>query len=113
MQTLAHIFQNADDHIQVRTLLDAMGNPWFCCTDVARAVGYKDPRTAVKDWMHERQNINEISMVGKYLPLDLHPTVALALWPFGYTAIPEGSKARKHSKAKGVKGWPQANLRSP
>ena len=61
MQTLAHIFQNADDHIQVRTLLDAMGNPWFCCTDVARAVGYKDPRTAVKDWMHERQNINEIS----------------------------------------------------
>lgn len=71
MQTLAHIFQNADDHIQVRTLVDALGSPWFCCTDVARAVGYKDPRTAVKDWMHERQNINEISWGGKYPPSDL------------------------------------------
>lgn len=71
MQTLSHIFQTHEDQVRVRTLTDADGNPWFCCTDVARAVGYKDPRSAVKDWMHERQNINEISIGGKYPPLDL------------------------------------------
>lgn len=71
MNTLAHIFQNHDEHIQVRTIVDVSGTPWFCCTDIARAVGYKDPRTAVKDWMHERQNINEISWGGKYPPSDL------------------------------------------
>ena len=71
MKTLQHIFQTSEENIQVRTMLDAVGNPWFCCTDVARAVGYKDPRTAVKDWMKERQNINEISWGGKYPPTDL------------------------------------------
>ena len=71
MQTLAHIFQTSEDHTRVRTLVDVTGHPWFCCTDVAKAVGYKDPRTAVKDWMKERQNINEISWGGKYPPTEL------------------------------------------
>ena len=71
MNTLAHIFKTQEDNTQVRTIMDVNDVPWFCCTDVARAVGYKDPRTAVRDWMHERQNINEISMGGKYPPTDL------------------------------------------
>ena len=70
MNTLSHIFQTSEEHTQVRTLVDITGSAWFCCTDVARAVGYKDPRSAVKDWMHERQNINEISWGGVYPPKD-------------------------------------------
>ena len=71
MQTLSHIFQTHEDQVRVRTLTDVTGNPWFCCTDVARAVGYKDPRSAVKDWMHERQNINEISWGGQIPPHEI------------------------------------------
>lgn len=66
MNALLHIFKTSEDNYQVRTLMDVKNDIWFCSTDIARAVGYKDPRSAVKDWMHERQNISEISIGGKY-----------------------------------------------
>lgn len=70
MKTLEHIFQTYEEQVRVRTLEDVNGRAWFSSADVARAVGYKDPRTAVKDWMHERQNINEIPWGGRYTPSD-------------------------------------------
>ena len=58
MQDLASVF--ADTNVSVRTVLDAVGDVWFSCTDVAKAVGYSDPSYAVATLMLDRKELSEI-----------------------------------------------------
>lgn len=58
MQDLASVF--ADTNVSVRTVLDAVGDVWFSCTDVAKAVGYSDAQQAVSNLMADRKNLSEI-----------------------------------------------------
>ena len=59
MQDLASVF--ADTNVSVRTVLDAVGDVWFSCTDVAKAVGYENAQNAVSSLMPDRKNLSEIS----------------------------------------------------
>ena len=68
MQDLASVF--ADTNVSVRTVLDAVGDVWFSCTDVAKAVGYSDAQQAVSSLMPDRKNLSEISTPVKILGLD-------------------------------------------
>lgn len=58
MQDLASVF--ADTNVSVRTVLDAVGDVWFSCTDVAKAVGYSDAPSAVSSLMPDRKELSEI-----------------------------------------------------
>ena len=58
MQDLATVF--ADTNVPVRTVLDAVGDVWFSCTDVAKAVGYSDVSQAVSALMPDRKELSEI-----------------------------------------------------
>lgn len=58
MQDLASVF--ADTNVSVRTVLDAVGDVWFSCTDVAKAVGYADAPAAVTSLMPDRKELSEI-----------------------------------------------------
>ena len=66
MQDLASVF--ADTNVSVRTVLDAVGDVWFSCTDVAKAVGYENAQNAVSTLMVDRKELSEIeppqSLVG-------------------------------------------------
>lgn len=59
MQDLATVF--ADTNVSVRTVLDTVGDVWFSCTDVAKAVGYENAQNAVSTLMLDRKNLSEIS----------------------------------------------------
>ena len=59
MQELANVF--AETNISVRTVLDSVGDVWFSCTDVAKAVGYSDAQNAVSTLMPDRKELSEIS----------------------------------------------------
>ena len=56
----ALLFQSPDGSVNVRTVLDNNGEPWFCALDVALALGYKAPREAVKNWMPDRLQVGKI-----------------------------------------------------
>lgn len=71
MQSLVHIFKNDEGYSRVRTVLDAAGNPWFCCLDVANALGYRDPRDAVNKWMTSRVPLGTIQVSSEYTVQDL------------------------------------------
>lgn len=43
------IFENADLSVQVRTITDENGEPWFVGKDIAEALGYAIPTKAVND----------------------------------------------------------------
>ena len=58
MQDLANVF--TETNVSVRTVLDAAGEVWFSCTDVAKAVGYSDTQNAVSTLMPERKELAEI-----------------------------------------------------
>jgi len=58
--SIALLFQSTDGNVNIRTVLDNSGEPWFCATDVAVAVGYKAPRDAMSAWMPERKTIQQI-----------------------------------------------------
>ena len=58
MQDLASVF--ADTNVSVRTVLDAVGDVWFRCTDVAKAVGYENVPQAVQNLMTDRKELSEI-----------------------------------------------------
>ena len=58
MQDLAGVF--AETNVSVRTVLDAVGDVWFSCTDVAKAVGYSDAQSAVSALMPDRKELSEI-----------------------------------------------------
>ena len=58
MQDLASVF--AETNVSVRTVLDAVGDVWFSCTDVAKAVGYSDVPSAVSSLMPDRKELSEI-----------------------------------------------------
>ena len=58
MQDLASVF--ADTNVSVRTVLDAVGDVWFSCTDVAKAVGYENVPQAVQNLMPDRKELSEI-----------------------------------------------------
>ena len=58
MQDLATVF--AETNVSVRTVLDAVGDVWFSCTDVAKAVGYSDAPSAVSSLMPDRKELSEI-----------------------------------------------------
>ena len=58
MNTLAQVF--ADTNVSVRTVLDADGEVWFGCTDVAKAVGYENAYAAVQSLMPDRKDLGEI-----------------------------------------------------
>ena len=58
MQDLASVF--ADTNVSVRTVLDAVGDVWFSCTDVAKAVGYENAQNAVSTLMLDRKELSEI-----------------------------------------------------
>ena len=66
MQDLASVF--AETNVSVRTVLDAVGDVWFSCTDVAKAVGYENAQNAVSTLMVDRKELSEIeppqSLVG-------------------------------------------------
>ena len=58
MQDLASVF--ADTNVSVRTVLDAVGDVWFSCTDVAKAVGYENVSQVVSSLMPDRKELSEI-----------------------------------------------------
>ena len=58
MQDLAPVF--ADTNVSVRTVLDSVGDVWFSCTDVAKAVGYENVPQAVQNLMLDRKELSEI-----------------------------------------------------
>ena len=58
MNTLAQVF--ADTNVSVRTVIDADGEVWFGCTDVAKAVGYENAHAAVQSLMPDRKDLGEI-----------------------------------------------------
>lgn len=58
MNTLAQVF--AGTNVSVRTVADAVGEVWFSCTDVAKAVGYADAQSAVSSLMPDRKDLSEI-----------------------------------------------------
>lgn len=58
MNKLAQVF--ADTNVSVRTVLDADGEVWFGCTDVAKAVGYENAQQAVASLMPDRKELSEI-----------------------------------------------------
>lgn len=66
--SIALLFQSADGNVNVRTVLDNNGEPWFCATDIAIAVGYSKPRDAIAAWMPERKTIQQILDTGKGCP---------------------------------------------
>lgn len=43
------IFENADLSVQVRTITDENGEPWFVGKDIAEALGYKNPAEALNE----------------------------------------------------------------
>lgn len=47
------IFENADLSVQVRTITDENGEPWFVGKDVAEALGYSNTRKAINDHVDE------------------------------------------------------------
>lgn len=58
MQDLATVF--AETNVSVRTVLDSVGDVWFSCTDVAKAVGYENVQNAVSTLMPDRKELSEI-----------------------------------------------------
>lgn len=55
---LAKVF--TDTNVSVRTVVDAVGEVWFGCTDVAKAVGYENAANAVSTLMLDRKELSEI-----------------------------------------------------
>jgi anti-repressor protein len=47
---------------EVRSIVDAQGNPWFIASDVARALGYTNPQKAVRDHCKKSQAIDSVGL---------------------------------------------------
>ena len=71
MESLVHVFKNDEGYSRVRTVLDAAGNPWFCCLDVANALGYRDPKDAVNKWMTSRVPLGTMQLSQEYTANEL------------------------------------------
>ena len=68
MQDLATVF--AETNVSVRTVLDSVGDVWFSCTDVAKAVGYSDVPQVVSSLMPDRKELSEIQTPVSILGFD-------------------------------------------
>ena len=71
VKSLVHIFKNGEGCSRVRTVLDTTGNPWFCCLDVANALGYRDPKDAINKWMTSRVPLGTMQLSPEYTAKEL------------------------------------------
>ena len=69
MTNLVNVF--SETNVSVRTVVDAIGEVWFSCVDVALAVGYDNPKNALSRLMPDRKELSEIELVPKMVPVEL------------------------------------------
>lgn len=50
---------------EIRSIVDGEGNPWFVARDIAKALGYVDPKQAVHDNCKKAQRVENIGGVSK------------------------------------------------